>query len=244
MDHSVVYKEQTAPIARDLFPHVSTALICQNTLLRRGIGHILAGTRFVLSEETGESANGASTGNAPELFLICDSHSSDEYAETTQQLKAQHPSARVVILADQMEPRTIIDLCRAGADGLCSTTMNHDAMIKALGLVMLGETFISAGLSLPLLDRILSGSPAPVAPPSSNDFASASRLSTRESQILRCLMQGSSNKVIARDLGVAEATVKVHIKTILRKVKVANRTQAAMWAQQNLNPAAIAQTGT
>jgi two-component system nitrate/nitrite response regulator NarL len=47
-------------------------------------------------------------------------------------------------------------------------------------------------------------------------------------------MQGSSNKLIARDLGVAEATVKVHIKTILRKVKVANRTQAAMWAQQNL----------
>jgi two-component system nitrate/nitrite response regulator NarL len=57
-------------------------------------------------------------------------------------------------------------------------------------------------------------------------------------------MQGSSNKVIARDLGVAEATVKVHIKTILRKVKVANRTQAAMWAQQNLNSAATAQTGT
>ena len=47
-------------------------------------------------------------------------------------------------------------------------------------------------------------------------------------------MQGASNKVIARRLGLAEATVKVHIKSILRKVQAANRTQAAMWARQHL----------
>ena len=58
-----------------------------------------------------------------------------------------------------------------------------------------------------------------------------SRLSGREAQILHCLTKGASNKLIARDLGVAEATIKVHVKAILRKVKAANRTQAAMWAQ-------------
>jgi two-component system nitrate/nitrite response regulator NarL len=47
-------------------------------------------------------------------------------------------------------------------------------------------------------------------------------------------MQGASNKMIARQLGLAEATDKVHIKSILRKVKAGNRTQAAMWAQQHL----------
>ena len=53
---------------------------------------------------------------------------------------------------------------------------------------------------------------------------------------MHCLMQGSPNKVIARKLDVAEATVKVHIKAILRKIRVANRTQAAMWAVNHLSP--------
>jgi two-component system nitrate/nitrite response regulator NarL len=64
------------------------------------------------------------------------------------------------------------------------------------------------------------------------------KLSDREAQILRCLTQGASNKLIARELGVAEATVKVHIKAILRKVKAVNRTQAAMWAAGYLNSSA------
>ncbi len=235
MDHNVAYKEQVAPIAHDLFQHVTTVLICQNTLLRKGIDHILSGTRFVLAEEVCDNAgNLPAFESAPELFLICETRSAEEHVDTIRGLKAQYPSARVVVLADQMEPQTVMQVCQAGVDGLCSTTMNHDALIKALGLIMMGEIFISAGLSLPLLDRMLSGSFAPAPSVPSTDFASASRLSSREAQILRCLMQGSSNKIIARDLGVAEATVKVHIKTILRKVKVANRTQAAMWAQQNL----------
>jgi len=54
-------------------------------------------------------------------------------------------------------------------------------------------------------------------------------LSEREEQILRGLVKGQSNKLIARACDVAEATVKVHIKSILRKIRVANRTQAAIW---------------
>ena len=59
-------------------------------------------------------------------------------------------------------------------------------------------------------------------------------MADREVRILQCLMQGDSNKVIAHRLGIVEATVKVHIKSILRKVQAANRTQAAMWARQHL----------
>jgi two-component system nitrate/nitrite response regulator NarL len=61
------------------------------------------------------------------------------------------------------------------------------------------------------------------------------KLSAREVQILNCLRQGAPNKAIARRLEVAEATVKVHIKAILRKIGVANRTQAAMWASKRLS---------
>jgi two-component system nitrate/nitrite response regulator NarL len=58
-------------------------------------------------------------------------------------------------------------------------------------------------------------------------------LSEREEQILRDLVKGLSNKIIARKLDIAEATVKVHMKSILRKIRVANRTQAAIWALEN-----------
>jgi two-component system nitrate/nitrite response regulator NarL len=58
-------------------------------------------------------------------------------------------------------------------------------------------------------------------------------LSQREAQILACLLNGTSNKQIANELNIAEGTVKVHLKAIMKKINVRNRTQAAMWAANN-----------
>jgi two-component system, NarL family, nitrate/nitrite response regulator NarL len=58
-------------------------------------------------------------------------------------------------------------------------------------------------------------------------------LSPREQEILQSLVTGASNKLIAIKLGITEATVKVHLKTLLRKIDVNNRTQAAIWAMNN-----------
>ena len=68
----------------------------------------------------------------------------------------------------------------------------------------------------------------------------APQLSPREKSILRCLIEGDSNKCIARKIDIAEATVKVHVKAILRKIRVQNRTQAAIWAM-NHGALAVAQ---
>jgi DNA-binding NarL/FixJ family response regulator len=65
------------------------------------------------------------------------------------------------------------------------------------------------------------------------DTSAPMTLSERECQILQCLMAGASNKVIARELNIAETTVKVHLKGLLRKLRAANRTQAAIWALNN-----------
>ena len=65
--------------------------------------------------------------------------------------------------------------------------------------------------------------------PACSNPQSAPTISEREWQILRCLSRGESNKLIARELGIAETTVKVHIKSLLRKLCVSNRTQAAIW---------------
>ena len=108
-----------------------------------------------------------------------------------------------------------------------------------LELVVLGEKFIPADVGLALLDARPQGDEvgfglSAVTVPANDDLGGKS-LSGREAQILHLITQGASNKVIARDLGLAEATVKVHVKAILRKVKVSNRTQAAMWAQRHVN---------
>jgi two-component system nitrate/nitrite response regulator NarL len=242
MGHDVVYKEQILPIAQDPFQNVTTVLICQNILLRTGISHILSGTRFILSDDACDNLSNlpAFTDKVPVLFLICESRTSDEYATIVDEVKSQCPSARIVLLADGMEPQAVLQVCQAGLDGFCSTTMDRHALVKALEIVMLGETFIPASIGLTLLDQLrrgqIGGMGKSIAFMPANDPAIAlTKLSEREAQILRCLTQGASNKLIARELGVAEATVKVHIKAILRKVKASNRTQAAMWAAGHFN---------
>ncbi|WP_262028789.1 LuxR C-terminal-related transcriptional regulator [Microvirga sp. Mcv34] len=234
MRHDVVYKEQILAVAQDPFQNVATVLICQNLLLRTGIGHVLSGTRFALVDGQCDDPSNlpALDDTMPVLFMICENRPTQELVTMVDTLKAQHPLSRVVVLADAMEPDTAIQLCGAGMDGFCPTSMERHALVKALEIVILGETYIPASIGLALLERVRQDrahSDAAGAPGNISTEA-LEKLSEREAQILRCLTRGASNKVIARELGVAEATVKVHIKAILRKVKATNRTQAAIWA--------------
>lgn len=82
-----------------------------------------------------------------------------------------------------------------------------------------------------------SASPPPPPPPAlpQPEPQPTSPLSGREELVLRGLIDGHANKVIARNLGIADATVKVHVKAVMRKLRVANRTQAALWGLDNLD---------
>ena len=228
MDHDIAYRTQPATLAQQAQPSVMTYLICQNTLLRTGVSHILEGTRFVVAAEK-------SDGHAnPDLILLCDSLPEEGAVETIKQVKEQYPGARLVALSDNLDPWAVQELCSAGLDGLCPTRMSPTAMWKVLELVMLGEVFLPISVSLALLEQASAEGPA-MRSPAMDPSGLAGKFSDRERQILQRLTTGASNKLIARDLGVAEATVKVHIKAILRKAKAANRTQAAMWATQHLS---------
>jgi two-component system nitrate/nitrite response regulator NarL len=227
MDQDVGYKVQTLVLAPSAPEKVVTFLICQNTLLRTGVSHILEGTRFVVTEGTLAGAE------VPGLILLCDSLLPENATDTIKQLKEHYSGARLAALSDNLDPLTVRDLFNAGLDGLCQTGMSQPALVKALELVMLGEMFLPISVSLAMLDQSMSPQRQSMA--AANDPTALSiKFSEREAQILRHLTTGASNKLIARDLGLAEATVKVHIKAILRKAKAANRTQAAMWATQHL----------
>jgi two-component system nitrate/nitrite response regulator NarL len=120
-------------------------------------------------------------------------------------------------------------------DGFCLSTSDREVLIKSLELIMMGEKLLPGALLCSMLSQMTSGAKpdqdSPLAEPLPID-PGMHKLSNREAEILRCLMRGEPNKVIAKKLDVTEATIKVHVKAILRKIGAANRTQAAMWAAE------------
>ncbi len=121
----------------------------------------------------------------------------------------------------------MVECFDAGVDGYIVKSMSSQPLITALRLVTLGEKVLPSELA-DVLSRHNFDHAAPGGD-LEHEMEDAN-LSTRERDVLCCLMAGYSNKVIARELDVCEATVKVHVKAILRKLDVSNRTQAAMWA--------------
>jgi two-component system nitrate/nitrite response regulator NarL len=219
---------------------VATSLICKSSLLRSGLQQILRGTPFVLAEA------GTVTGPwmiqdvtpVPALFVIEAGQDTSRMLEAVRAAKHRSPEARVVVLTDQVDLGFVRIGHEAGVDGFCEGTSAPGILIKSLELVMLGESVLPSAIMHSLLGGMVPSSEQPL----QNDAVAESKLSrlrecklsVREAQILGCLMHGTPNKVIARDLEITEATIKVHVKAILRKIGVANRTQAAMWATDHL----------
>jgi two-component system nitrate/nitrite response regulator NarL len=153
--------------------------------------------------------------------------------------KKNVPTGHIALLADREElvDEEIIEAFQAGAHAYF-VKPNCENFIKCLELVALGEIILPPQLvSFVLRNQQMpstTSSPTPLGDPTSEvDDHSFPKLSLRETCILRCLISGDSNKVIARNYSIAEATVKVHVKAILRKIRVRNRTQAAIWALNN-----------
>lgn len=225
-------------------PLIPTVLIEPNLLFREGLNHILERTRFrvVLRADTvADLRIPAQANKAPALFLMHTDHSVDAAISDIARLKSTYADCRVVCSERSYRPEDVIELLRAGADGVLLRTISADTFVKSLELVMLGERVIpAAAMSLGALQSEAAPAPPEPAQPEPEQAAQSPQthkgyhLSERELAILRCLLLGEANKIIALKLDIAEATVKVHVKAILRKIRVQNRTQAAIWALSNL----------
>ncbi len=200
-----------------------TVLIEANRLFREGLKHLLAGTRFEVGSEFNTVdlalAAGEAEGGAPEL-VISGQPVKDE--ADLRAIREAFPTARIVVLADDLSVDVLRAAMGGGADGFLIKNVSPEALIQSLQLIMLGEKVFPTNLASMLLDMNA------VSPQHS-----IRGLSPREQEILQALVTGASNKMIAIRLGITEATVKVHLKTLLRKIDVNNRTQAAIWAMNN-----------
>jgi two-component system nitrate/nitrite response regulator NarL len=212
--------------------------------MRESLARILsaAGFRIVASRSTVHELLGDSIALHRSNLLIIDVGDEPNVAlEQIGLFKERHPTGRIAVIAHHYQLIDMISAFRAGANVHFGEVVTSDALIMALELVMLGDTILPPELlsfvNNPEDDR---GSPLAtlnhdgtweVSRPTGMD--DVPRLSYRETCVLRFLVEGASNKVIGRNIEAAEATVKVHVKAILRKIRARNRTQAAVWAMNN-----------
>jgi DNA-binding NarL/FixJ family response regulator len=221
----------------------ATILIGKSVLIREGIARILRAANFRTAASV-SCADDLPPGKLqPHQLLFLIVHTGDDFDVVLEQielLRDTHQGARIAIVADHYRLGELASAFRAGAHGYFVDVMTCDVFIKSIELVMMGETifppaFLSFALD-PESDHI-----GKAAPRDENQRAILVRtedtigpqLSPREKSILHCLIEGDSNKCIARKIDIAEATVKVHVKAILRKIRVQNRTQAAIWGMNN-----------
>jgi two-component system, NarL family, nitrate/nitrite response regulator NarL len=222
-----------------LTPVTPTALICDNSLLRSGLQRILSESPFVIAEiaSVAGSRRFQKLVSEAALVLIEASQNTGRVLEMVKHVREQSPEARIVVLADRYDLWFVRQAHEIGVNGFCLTATAPEVLIKSFELVMLGESV----LPFEVLRSIMDGAPQNWNPPLQENIAESRlsdlnhpKLSAREAQILGCLREGAPNKAIARKLDITEATIKVHVKAILRKIGAANRTQAAMWASQRL----------
>lgn len=227
-----------------------TVLVGPSELLREGLSRILEAAKFrvLFSAACIHDLLQKPLAQHRSILLIIDVGGTDADAEFAQiaEFKAIYPTSHVVALADHCLSTDIVSAFRAGADGYLTKVAAYDTFIKALELVMLGQTVLPAETSTFIQDIRHGPKHDAVADELTNDIIKVEDevedleiLSNRENCILRRLIEGESNKAIAREINIAEATVKVHVKAILRKIRVRNRTQAAVWAMNHgmLTPA-------
>ncbi|HUK09481.1 MAG TPA: response regulator transcription factor [Stellaceae bacterium] len=154
----------------------------------------------------------------PELLLI----DLSDTGISESNVRDWAPITKVVLLAADLDLGLLSEYFAAGASGYLLKNISADAFRESIRLVLAGEKVLPSGLAT-VIHRI-SVSWRPTAKRGGFD-----KLSNREIDILRGLATGQSNKVIADTRGIAESTVKVHVKRILHKIHVSNRTQAALW---------------
>ena len=204
----------------------ATVVMVRNGLLREGLVRLLDNSPFhvvAMFPHFHDQVAGALPEGEPGLVLV------DLDCDSIKRSKEAWPSTRIVVLAEAPDADVAISAFRAGANAYLAGVASGDALIKSLELVMVGATIFPGEM----LRTILANNRAsPLVEIAESEISAASigGLSPREKAILGWLADGSSNKVIARKVDAAEATVKVHVKAILRKIGVQNRTQAAIWA--------------
>ncbi len=203
-------------------------IIDDHPLFRKGARQLLEmDARF---EVVGEADDGASSIAQtrqldPDLVLLDLNMKPVSGIEVLRRIKQEREDIMVVMLTVSDQGEDIAKAIQLGADGYLLKDMEPEDMLAKLAQVSQGQIVMDDNVAN-LLANLLKSGEHPLLPEDAN-------LTERETETLVLLAEGLNNKSIARRLNISDGTVKVHIKNILRKLKVRSRLEAAIWAINN-----------
>lgn len=208
---------------------VNVVLVGTNNLFRQGLRRLLDPSQFSIAGEArdlGSLDDGFEEGVDADL-IVADLNGCDESdLDSLRAVRAARPDLRIVVLANELSLSDMARWLKAGADGYLVNELSAEALSLSLLLVMKGEKALPSTLAGMLASNSGEASNGAV-------VGTQKHLTEREKQILECLLHAYSNKHIARALNISEGTVKVHLKSLMKKIAAVNRTQAALWARNN-----------
>jgi len=201
---------------------IRIVVIDDHALFRRGVIALLQHEKdFAIVGEAPDALDGTKLAAATQpAVVLLDLHMPGLTGlQALPALKEAAPRAAIVMLTVSEDAEDLVACLKAGASGYLLKNIEADFMIDAIRRVARGESVMSESMTGKLMREVRSPS-EPV----------RTILSPREQQILALVAKGASNKEAARELGVAESTVKIHVQHILRKLALSSRVQAAVWA--------------
>jgi two-component system nitrate/nitrite response regulator NarL len=206
----------------------SVVIIDDHPLFRKGLIQLLRtvpGFRLVAEAADGKEGIAHLLHLRPDLLLLDLNMKGLSGLDVLHLVKQADLDTRVVMVTVSDAAEDLVAALRAGADGYLLKDMEPEDMVEALTAAAAGRIVVSDALTH-LMATALRQEKRP-------ESASAAGLTERERSILEHIAGGLSNKQIGRELDIAEGTVKVHVKHLLRKLNFRSRVEAAVWAVEN-----------
>ncbi|HHE4693335.1 TPA: two-component system response regulator NarL [Proteus mirabilis] len=202
-------------------------LIDDHPMLRNGVKQLLSlDTTLTVVDEAGDGIQGVKLAEEldPDLILLDLNMPGMNGFETLDQLRLRSLSGRIVVFSVSNYSDDLITALKRGADGYLLKDMEPEELLAALKQAAAGKMVVSPTLT-PILAQSLRED-------RSEGERDIDQLTPRERDILKLIAQGLSNKMIARKLDITESTVKVHVKHLLKKMKLKSRVEVAVWVHQ------------
>lgn len=205
---------------------VSVSVVNPSIIAREGLCRIISDSGIHIAASAQSVTELTHRGTPCGDLILLDLAHWDDQIQSLEHLRDAPGDLKSLVLTDKFELSAMMSCFALGAQGYAVKDIPCSTLIAIMNLAVLGHKVMPSDAvelfrqdAMPL-DRM----------PASKSTVGEANLSQREHDVLCCLMAGYPNKLIARQLEVSEATVKVHVKAILRKLNVMNRTQAALWA--------------